>query len=78
VSVQPSPPPTEIGVCTPEAARVLASAISPCQVVGVLVMPAFLNAVALYQTVDLSDASTGTPYSVPLTVARFAHSVAKF
>ena len=74
MSVQPSPPPTEIGTVTPELDSVCASLMKSSQVAGSLLMPALVNALALYQTVDLSEASTGTPYSLPPTEPRVAHS----
>src|SRR5579875_375084 len=41
-------------------------------------MPALLKALVAYQTVDLFAASTGTPYSLQLTLVRLPHSLAKF
>ena len=59
VSVQPSAPPTEYGG-TPDALIVLAAEVSCGQVDGALT-PAFLNAGALYQTVDLLLALKTSP-----------------
>jgi hypothetical protein len=66
VRVQPSPPPTDTGTLTPESASVCASLRNSGQVLGGVLMPALENAFVLYQTVDLLDASTGTPYTCPL------------
>ncbi len=58
-------PHSENGV-TPAAFSVAASANSPCQVVGVPLMPATANSAGLYQMVFLLAALNQTPYSLPL------------
>src|SRR5690348_13370595 len=67
-----------IGTCTPEADSVLPSLIRSSQVCGGEEMPALENDLALYQTVDLFAASTGTQYILPLYEPSWPHSEAKF
>src|ERR1051325_8494439 len=75
VSVQPSAPPIEYaGV--PEACSVEATFVSCGHVDGAFT-PAFLNAWALYQTVDLLLALKTSPYSLPLNVPSSSHDGAK-
>ena len=66
VSVQPSAPPIEYGG-VPDAFSVFAALSRSAHVFGGLT-PAFLNALTLYQTVDLLAPLKKRPYSLPLTV----------
>src|SRR5919198_1461038 len=76
VRVQPSDAAIEYGV-TPEARSVFPAARNFGHVFGALT-PASLNALTLFQTVDLFDALKKMPYSFPLTEPILIQSAAKF
>src|SRR5262245_7146412 len=76
VSVQPSAPPTEYGG-TPKASSVCAVFVTCGHVAGAFT-PAFLNAGALYHTVDLLLALKTSPYVFLLKVPSETHAGEKF